>query len=114
MQLTPDAASLVELAVEIWRMEQRLGKATNVLPENLKRGTDNSILKFKKYLEKYDIEIIDYAGQKYNDGLNIEILSVEKDPSVTERTIKETVEPAITCRGRVIKKAKVILASNEE
>jgi len=113
IQLTPDAESLIELAVEMWRLEQRLGKAANVLPENLKRGTDNSIMKFKRYLEKYDIEIIDYAGQKYNDGLNLEITAVEKDPSVAERMIKETVEPAIICRGRVIKKSKVILVSNE-
>lgn len=113
VQLTPDAASIIELAVEIWRIEQRLNKAASVLPENLKRGTDNSILRFKRYLEKYDIEIIDYAGQKYNEGLNLEITAVEKDPTVTERMIKETVEPAITCRGRVIKKAKIVLVSNE-
>lgn len=113
VQVTPEAASMIELAVEIWRIEQRLAKAESTLPENFKRGTDNSIMKFRRFLEKYDIEIIDYTGQKYNDGLNLEITAVEKDPSVTEKTIKETVEPAITCRGRVIKKAKVIVLSNE-
>lgn len=113
VQVTPEAASMVELAVEIWRIEQRVTKAGSALPENFKRGTENSIMKFRRFLEKYDIEIIDYTGQKYNDGLNLDITAVEKDPSVTEKTIKETVEPAIICRGRVIKKAKVVVLSNE-
>lgn len=113
VQLSPDTESIVELAIEIWRIEQRVAKAESVLSENLRKGMDNSILKMRRYLGKYDVEIIDYAGQKYNDGLNLEILSVEKDSSVSERMIKETVEPAITCRGRVIKKSKVVLISNE-
>lgn len=113
VQLSPDAESIVELAIEIWRIEQRVAKAEDMLSESLKKGMANSILKMRRYLGKYDIEIVDYAGQKYNDGLNLEILSVEKDSSVTERIIKETVEPAIIHRGRVIKKSKVILISNE-
>lgn len=113
LQITPETESIIELAIETWRMEQRLGKVTSILPENQKRGMENSLTKFKRFLEKYDIEVVDYTGQKYNEGLNIEILSVEKDPLVTERTIKETVEPSIISKGRVIKRAKVVLVSNE-
>ena len=113
VQITPEAESIIELAIETWRMEQRLGKVASVLPENQKRGMESSLTKFKRFLEKYDIEVIDYTGQKYNEGLNIEILSVEKDPLATERTIKETVEPSIISKGRVIKRAKVVLVSNE-
>lgn len=112
LQLSVSANELVDLAVEIWRMEQRLTKIANTLPENHRKGLENSILKLKKYISNYDIEIVDYTNQKFNDGLNLDVLSVEKDPAVATPTIKETVEPTILVKGQVVKKAKIILLSN--
>ena len=70
---------------------------------------ENSIQKLKRYLEKYDVEILDYKNQKFNEGLNLDVLSVEKDSSIQEPQIKETIEPTIMLKGQVIRKAKVIL-----
>lgn len=103
---------LVELAVEVWRIEQRISKISSSIPESQIKGLDNSIHKFRRYLEKYDLEIIDYTNQKFNDGLNLDVLSVEKDPNITAPTVKETVEPTILCKGQVVKKAKIILINN--
>ena len=50
--------------------------------------------------------------QKYNEGLNLDVLNVEKDASVTVPTVKETVEPTVLHKGQVVKKAKIILLSN--
>ena len=66
----------------------------------------------KKYLEKYDVSVISYTNQKYNEGLNLDILSIESDSNIFEPTIKETVEPTVMCKGQIIKKAKVILLKN--
>jgi hypothetical protein len=104
---------IVDLAVEVWRMEQRLTKASENIPEIHQRSLSNSISRLKNYLNKYDVEIHDYTGQKYNDGLNFDILSREQDPTLQSPIVKETVEPTITCRGRVVKRAKIILASNQ-
>lgn len=112
LQLSVSANELVELAVDIWRMEQRLAKVTESLPENHKKGLENSVHKLRKYISNYDVEIIDYTNQKFNDGLNLDVLSVEKDPTVTTPTVKETVEPTIVVKGQVVKKAKIILLSN--
>jgi molecular chaperone GrpE (heat shock protein) len=112
MELSLGVNELVDLAVEVWRMEQRIGKSAACLPENQLKGLENSIQKLKRYLEKYDIEIIDYKNQKFNEGLNLDILSVEKDPNATTPTVKETVEPTILVKGQVVKKAKIILLSN--
>jgi len=111
IELSSSVNNLVELAVEIWRIEQRITKLLSHLSDNQKKGLDNSIQKFKRYLEKYDIEIIDYTNQKYNEGLNLDILSVEKDKSISEPVVKETVEPTIMCKGQVVRKAKIILLS---
>lgn len=112
MQLSLEVTHLVELANEIWRIEQRVIKSSLVLGENQKKGLEVSIQKLKKYIERYDIEFVDYTNQKYNDGLNLDILSVEKDPTVDIPFVKETVEPTILCKGQVVKRAKIILTSH--
>lgn len=112
MELSLGVNDLVDLAVEVWRMEQRVAKSASSLPENQLKGLENSIQKLKRYIEKYDIQIVDYRDTKYNDGLNLDILSVEKDPTLTESRVKETVEPTIMCKGQVVRKAKIILLSN--
>ncbi len=109
MQLSVDLNELIELAIEIWRMEQRIAKSSLNLPENQRKGLEISMQKLKRYINRYDIEFIDYTNQKYNDGLNLDVLSVEKDSSVHESTVKETIEPTIMCKGQVVRKAKIIL-----
>jgi len=112
VELSIGVNDLVDLAVEVWRIEQRVAKSASSLPENQLKRLENSIQKLKRYLEKYDIQIVDYKDTKYNDGLNLDILSVEKDPTLPESRVKETVEPTIMCKGQVVRKAKIILLSN--
>lgn len=100
---------LIELAVEVWRIEKKISDLLNNLSDNQKAGIENSLRKIKTYLTKNDIEIVDYTNQKYNDGLNLDVLSIEKKPRLAIPIIKETIEPTILCKGQVIKKAKVIL-----
>lgn len=109
INLSPSTDDFMQFAVEVWRIEQRLAKLQINLPENQKKGLENSVQKLKRYFEKYDIEVIDYTNQKFNDGLNLDVLSVEKDPTVMEPIIKETVEPTIMYRGQVVRKAKIIV-----
>ena len=113
IELSMGVNDLVELAIEVWRIEQRISKSASNLPEQQLKGLENSVQKLRRYLLKYDVEILDYKNQKYNDGLNLDILSVEKDLSLSEPVIKETVEPTIMCKGQVVRKAKIILISNK-
>lgn len=112
VELSLGVNDLVDLAVEVWRMEQRIAKSASGLQENQLKGLENSVQKLRRYLEKYDIEIVDYKNTKYNDGLNLDILSVEKDPTLPEPRVKEVVEPTIMCKGQVVRKAKIILITN--
>jgi len=112
IEMSLSVEALVELAVEVWRIEQRLAKAAPGLNDIQRKGMESSVQKLKRYLEKYDIEIRDYTNQKFNEGLNLDVLSVEKDPAIAEPVVKETVEPTILCKGQVVKKAKIVLLSN--
>lgn len=115
IETSMETENLFSLAIEVWRLEQRLTKVFEKLDENQKKALENSIQKIKRFIDKYDLEVRDYTGQKYNTGLAaLEIVSVEKDLAVSEDMVKETVEPAILLKGQVVKKAKVILSSNKK
>jgi len=113
IKLSPSTDDFIQFAIEVWRIEQRIIRMQNILPENQKKGIENSTKKLKRYFEKYDVEIIDYTNQKFNDGLNLDVLSVEKKPNITESIIKETIEPTIMYRGQVVRKAKIIVLTKE-
>lgn len=108
INLSPNTDDFIQFAIEIWRLEQSVFKMDEAFSENQKKKFINSVEKMKRYLEKYDITIIDYTGQKFNDGLNLDILSGKIN---NESVIQETIEPTIMYRGQVIKKAKIILPS---
>ncbi len=109
IDIKPDAKAMFDFAVEVWRIEQRLLKTKTSIPENQWQSLEHSVQQFKKYLEKYDVDIIDYTGKKYNTGMNVDVLSVEKNANSVEATIKETVAPTITHRGQIVLKAKVVV-----
>ncbi len=109
IELSPTTSSIVELAVEVWRLEKRLSKAEPSLTDDQNKALQNSIAKMHRYLDRNDITLVDYTDQKFNEGLNLDILSIEKDPKLHESVIKETHEPAVMHKGQLIKKAKVVV-----
>lgn len=112
LETSMEARDLIDLAIEVWRIDQRLSKVTAKIPENDRKALENSILKIKRFIDKQDLEIRDYTGQKYNTGLSAaEIISVDKDKKVKESIVKETIEPAILLKGQVVKKAKIIVSA---
>jgi hypothetical protein len=100
---------LIDLAIEIWRVEQRLNKIMSSVPEEQQERFNSSIQKFKKYLSKNDIEIVDHTNQIFNDGRNLDIIAVEKGIDNSKSIVKETMEPTILCKNQVVHKGKVII-----
>jgi len=109
LDISPSSSSLIELAVEVWRIEKRTTKAAESLSEDQNKAFENSITKLKRFLDKNDITFADYTDQKYNEGLNLDVFSIDKDTTVKESIIKETHEPAVFHKGQLIKKAKVVV-----
>ena len=100
---------LAEHAIELWKLELRINKILEIIPENQREIFTNSIKKLRRYLEKNDIEIIDHTNQKFNEGKNLDVLAVEQDEKISESIIKETKEPTILFKGQVIRKGKVVI-----
>ncbi len=112
VDLSPKSADIVELAIEVWRINNRIMKAGSGLTDIQRRGLESSLQKFLKFLDKYNIKIVDHTGEKYNEGMNVDVLSFEKDENIKTPLVKETVEPSIICKGHVIKKGKIIVINN--
>jgi hypothetical protein len=109
LDISPSSSSLIELAIEVWRVEKRTAKAGESLSDDQNKAFENSVTKLKRFLDKNDITFTDYTDQKYNEGLNLDVLSIEKDDGISDSVIKETHEPAIFHKGQLIKKAKVVV-----
>jgi hypothetical protein len=109
IEVSQNASYLIEHAIEIWRLNKRLEKVISSISEDQNKALQNSYSKLKRLLDKNDIEVIDYTNEKYNDGMNLDILATEKDKNIKDTIIKETHEPAVLIKGKLVKKAKVIL-----
>ena len=109
IEVSPSAQSLVELGIEIWRIEKKLEKASQDFSDDQKTSLQNSLMKLRRHLERNDIEVRDYTDQKYNEGMNLEILSSEKHPNLTHSIVGITDTPAIMHKGQIIKRAKVVI-----
>ena len=109
IDISPSTSNLTDLAIEVWRLGKRLEKVSDSIGDDQRKALDNSYVKLQRFLDKNDVGTIDYTGKKHNEGMNLEILAVEKDSKLKESIIKETHEPAVTLKGQVIRKAKVIL-----
>jgi len=100
---------LSEMAIDVWRLEKRLQKIGNNLPENQIKAFENSLQRLKRVLSKLDIETVDYTNQKYNEGMNLDIITIEKDDSIPYTIIREMIEPTVLSKGKIIKKGNVIV-----
>ena len=109
LKISPELKDLIDLSVEIWRIEKRLNKISSTIQETQQQGILTSLLKMKRYLERNDIEVNDYSNDKYIDGLNLDVLTFEKNNSIKDPIIKEMVEPSVMFKGKLVKKGKVVV-----
>lgn len=105
-----DLSSVIDLAIEIWRMQDRV-KKLELIAGRQDPSIAFSIDKIQHVLKEIGIETRDYTGQTYNEGLSLDVLTfdypVEEKP--TNRIVQETVSPAIYFDGILQKMAQVIV-----
>lgn len=109
LTITAQTEDVADMAIELWRLEKRLAKTREKLTGDENKALSNSVDKIKRFVQKNDVEVADYSGQAYNEGMNLDILSSEKDPSLKQSIISETHEPAVIHKGILLRKAKVII-----
>jgi hypothetical protein len=101
-------ASLIELAVENWRLERWLAKLDQ--EESIARGR-HVARQLNKFLSERELTVLDLAGQPYEPGLAVEVLDVirEREMPHDAEVIDETVTPIVMWRGTVVQFGQVII-----
>ncbi len=106
LQLNFQISDVNNLAIELWRLEKKIKKIE--LSKDIASSVSNSIEKIKSILTKNQIEVVDFTGLSFNEGLNVDVLSVI-DERKHKAFISETIEPMIKYDGKIVKRAKVIV-----
>jgi hypothetical protein len=99
---------ILELISALWLLKKFVTKLIkeNSL-EDKARPINSNFKKIDNILKAWGYDVIDYTGQKYNEGMNVDIINnvkVENDCPV----IQETIEPSIVYKGNLLKRAKII------
>lgn len=110
LDLQIQAKDIVEHAIELWRMEQRLDKVAESIGEEDRVFFTHSIQKLKRYLDKNHIEVVGHTKQEFNDGVNVDVLLFKESSDITKPTITETKEPTVLCKNQVVHKGQVIVS----
>ena len=98
----------VELALISWSLKKYSYKLINENSLNDKsRPLKSNLAKLEQFLNSLNISIIDYTNQKYNEGMNLDVIDTVKTDTEFDK-IKETIEPSIVINGVLVKRARVI------
>lgn len=99
---------LIDLAQQIWKIETKLKDID--ISDTKSRAIKSAFSKIYSIFNLYSLEIKDYTGEKYNEGMNVEIRTTVKEEGIKTPYIKETISPMITIDKNIVKKAEVIKA----
>jgi len=105
-------SSLIELAIEHWRLERWLAKLDQ--EDSIAHGR-HVARQLNKFLSERELSVLDLAGQPYEPGLAVEVLDVihEQEMPDDADVIDETVTPIVMWRGRVVQFGQVIIRRRE-
>lgn len=112
--------SFIELLIENFKIERVLN---NILDEMYNSNDSNIMRKTEKYIrqinwfknknkelkEKNNIEITNLEGQKYKEGLAVEVLNKEDLTGDEDIIISQMIEPIVMKDGNILKLGKIII-----
>ena len=109
LDILPSAKNMIDLAVELWKLDKRMKNISGKLSDDEKKLLGNSLDRLKRFLQVNDIETEDYEGLVYNEGMNVKVMHVEKEHNVPRSIIGETIKPAIGRKGVLVSQAEVVI-----
>lgn len=103
---------VAELATGLWRVRNRV----RILPDG-----DEAIRRLKRVMEAVweameanNVKVQEHTGENYDEGMALEVLDVQIDPSLTRAKVVETVKPSIFVNGRLVQWGIVIIGKPPE
>jgi len=101
-------ASLVELAVEWWRLDRW---ANGPQGEGAGAHARHVARRLGKFLDERGLSVLDLTGRPHEPGLAAEVVDVVRDAALAPgaEVVDETVAPVVLWRGRVARHGQVIV-----
>ena len=109
LDILPSAKNMIDLAVELWKLDKRMKNISGKLSDDEKKLLGNSLDRLKRFLQVNDIKTEDYEGLVYNEGMNVKVMHVEKEHNVPRSIIGKTIKPAIGRKGVLVSQAEVVI-----
>jgi len=103
---------ICDLIIEIWRLKNKINRIKSKLEKDDERLIIEQVERIEDVLKKHGFEIIDYAGENYNNGMaDIRVLAFEDNPNSPEghMKIKDVIKPVIYYKNKPISKGEVIV-----
>ncbi len=104
-------------AVEVWRLEKKVNQAKSLLKGNEDTNSlQDQLQRIKDVLAKQEIEIQEFTGTTYNDGMSLKVLHVEEVDSLPKGTMQivETVKPTVYFKGEAICHGEIIVGKPKD
>ena len=106
-------AQIVELAVQTWRLAQRVAMFDGEKNPREKKQFADSLARFQKILEGMKVEIYDPVGATYTEGwIEVEVISwmpPEQGSDSSVCRVKQTISPIVRRSGELIAKGQVVV-----
>ena len=104
---------IVELAVQTWRLNQRVAIFDGEKNPREKKQFADSLNRFQKILEGMKVEIYDPVGAIYKEGWSeVEVISWEPPEQGSDSSVcrvKQTVSPIVRRSGEIIARGQVVV-----
>ncbi len=110
-----ELSSVIDLAIEVWRLQDRAKKLQSATGRE-DPSIAFSIDKIQHVLKEIGIETRAYTGQKYNEGMSLDVLTFDfpVGEKPINRIVQETVSPEILFDGKLHKMAQVIVGKADD
>ena len=112
-EIDKDHSLPLKVAVEIHRMRKRIVS----MPADIKgiKPLIKALERLEESLTEQDYEVVELLGQKYVDGMTINLdFKFDEDLSIDDKLISSVTKPQVNYRGVIIQVADVIVSTGEE
>lgn len=85
----------------VWKLEQRMLDPDTKEPKDDFRRIWRHVEAIKDALTDVGVEIIDWTGKRYDNGMSLKVVAEEESPTEKEPTVAETLLPTIRLRRQL-------------
>jgi len=105
----PSDTLLATVATNTWRALQKMIDVETREPKPEMKRIHRHIEAISEALREFGVETIDHAGQRYDTGSALKVITSEKRAGLNREEIIETLKPTVRFKGRLLQQGEVVV-----